>query len=248
MRALGALIVFAVAGCKKEPEKAVCGLHAASAPVLLDGKRDVALSVGARLLPSDRLDAEGFALLECFGGALKVLDDEKVTVGDLTESKIEAITFPRFAIRDGALVAAPGLPPSMVVRYSDNRFTPTSALKGGGPSDADYFKAFFTPNGIENLGSGPRADGPVNLPPPSQRPKVSRLHAGPPGEGGAQLEVEDEVVFVETDDLATAALLEDHTYQLGRAVRLVLPDGAEATLVKDGVRIELDGPMDLSLR
>jgi hypothetical protein len=31
-------------------------------------------------------------------------------------------------------------------------------------------------------------------------------------------------------------------------VRLVLPDGAEATLVRDGVELELEGPMDLRLR
>ena len=45
-----------------------------------------------------------------------------------------------------------------------------------------------------------------------------------------------------------AALLDGHTYALGRTVRLVLPDGAEATLKKDGAEIELEGPMDLRLR
>lgn len=234
--------------CTKEPESAVCGLQAASKPVLLEGKREVALAVGARLMPSDRLDAEGFALLECFGGALRVLDDEKVRVGDLKESKIEATTIPRFVLKDGKPVKATMLAPSMLPRYSDNRFTPASVGVSNEPTSADYFKAFFTPNGIENMASPPREDGPVKLPPPSQRVKVSRIHAGPLGQGGPRLEVEDEVVFAETDDLATAALPEGHTYELGATVRLVLPDGAEATLTRDGVEIELDGPMDLRLR
>ncbi len=245
-----ALVLAAVVlgGCTKEPGSPVCGLHSAAEPVKLDGKRDVVLSVGARLMPADRLDAEGYALLECFGGALKVLEDETVLVRELTESKIEAVTIPRFVIKEGKVVPFTGLPPSMWPRYSDNRFTPTSALTLGGPSSGEYFKAFFTPNGIENMASGPRVEGPSTLPPPSQRVKVSRIHAGPLGEGGARLEVEDEVVFAETDELATAALPEGHLYQLGRTVRLVLPDGAEATLLRDGEKIELDGPMDLRLR
>lgn len=244
-----ALVLLALAGCPKEPEGPVCGLHAASEPVWLEGKKGAALSVGARLMPGDRLDAEGFALIECFGGALKVLDDEKVTVGELKESKIEATTIPRFVLKGGKPVAASSLAPSMLPRYSDNRFTPASALSAGAePTSADYFKAFFTPNGIENMAMAPREDGPSRLPPPSQRVKVSRIHAGPLGAGGARLEVEDEVVFAETDELATAALPEGHTYALGRAIRLVLPDGAEAVLeLPDGTKVELEGPMDLRL-
>src|SRR4051812_37339857 len=94
------LLALVFAGCTKDPEVAVCGLQAASKPVLLEGKHEVALSVGAKLMPSDRIDAQGWALLECFGGALKVLDDDKVTVGDLKESKIEATTIPRFVLKD----------------------------------------------------------------------------------------------------------------------------------------------------
>jgi hypothetical protein len=226
----------------------VCGLHSAAEPVTLEGKTDVALAVGARLMPKDRIEAEGYALIECFGGALRVLEDETVVIGELKESKIEATTVPRFVIKDGKLVESTAMPMTMLPRYSDNRFTPKSALKSAGPSDADYFRAFFTPNGIENLGAGPRDEGPRVLPAPGDRPKVSRVHAGPLGEGGATLEVEDEVVFAETDDLATAALPEGHAYALGRSTRLILPDGAEATLKRDGVELELDGPMDLRLR
>lgn len=243
---LAALLFVA---CTKEPETAVCGLQAASKPVLLEGKREVALSVGARLMPSDRIEAQGFALLECFGGALVVLDDEKVLVGELKESKIEATTIPRFVLKAGKPVKATMLAPSMMPRYSDNRFTPASAFSAGNePTSADYFKAFFTPNGIENMGAAPREEGPVKLPPPSQRVNVARIHAGPLGQGGPRLEVDDEVVFAETDALATAALPEGHTYELGATVRLVLPDGAEATLIRDGVELELEGPMDLRLR
>jgi hypothetical protein len=242
-------LALVLAGCTKDPEVAVCGLQAASEPVLLEGKREVALSVGAKLMPSDRIEAKGYALLECFGGALKVLDDETVMVGDLKESKIQATTIPRFVLKDGKPVAATALAPSMLLRYSDNRFTPASAFSGGNePTSADYFKAFFTPNGIENMANAPREEGPVKLPPPAQRVKVARLHAGPLGQGGARLEVDDEVVFAETDDLSTAALLEDHTYELGATVRLVLPEGAEATFIRDGVELELEGPMDLRLR
>ena len=34
-------VLLLLAGCTKEPEGPVCGLHAASEPVLLQGKRDV---------------------------------------------------------------------------------------------------------------------------------------------------------------------------------------------------------------
>lgn len=243
------LALLALAGCKDAPSaEPLCGLHSASEPVTLEGAREQALAVGARLKAGDRLTAEGLALLECFKGGLKVLDDETVTVGELMEAKFEATTIPRFVLKDGAPVAVDVPSPAVVARYSDNRFTPKSALSSNEPTSADYFKAFFTPNGIENMQAGPRPDGPTKLAPPSARPKVSRIHAGDLGQGGALLEVDDEVVFAETDDLATAALLEGKRYELGRAVRLVLPDGAEAELVVEGRTIELDGPMDLRLR
>lgn len=242
----GALLAV---GCKRPPEEPVCGLHSASAPVRVEGRSDVALAVGARLLPSDRVEAEGFALLECFGGALKVLDDEKVVIGALTEARVEATTLPRRVLKGATLEPGSTLSPPMLARYSDHRFTPASALVGGRePTSGDYFRAFFTPNGIEKLGAAPRGEGPSSLPPPALRGRPTRVHAGPLGEGGATLEVEDEVVFAETDELATAALAEGQTYALGRTVRLVLPSGAEATLRRGDVEVELDGPMDLRLR
>ncbi|MEW5739026.1 MAG: hypothetical protein AB1938_08860 [Myxococcota bacterium] len=249
MRRLALLGVLVFSSCRDPaPVEPVCGLHSASAPVVLEGTKDQALSVGARLKPGDRITAEGVALLECFKGALKRLDDETVVVGELMEAKVEATTIPRFVLKAGAPVEVSGAAPAVVARYSDNRFTPKSALTSNEPTSADYFRAFFTPNGIENMQAGPRPDGPTKLAPPSARPKVSRIHAGELGQGGAVLEVEDEVVFAETDDLATAALLEGRRYELGRTARLVLPEGAEAALIIDGQTIELEGPMDLRLR
>lgn len=199
-------------------------------------------------MATDRIKADDWALLECFGGALKVLDSETVRVGDLKESKVEGTTIPRYVLKDGKAVKANSLPPAMSLRYSDNRFTPKSALvNSNDPSSGDYFRAFFSPNGIENMTAGPRGDGPSVLPPPSARVKIDRVHAGPLGEGGARLEVTDDVVFAETDDHATAALLDGKTYDLGRTTRLVFPDGAEATLRVNTLEIDLEGPMDLRL-
>lgn len=249
MRWAAVLALVVLASCKEAaPVAPVCGLHSASEPVTLEGTKDQALSVGARLKPGDRVTAEGLALLECFKGALKVLDDETVVVGELMEAKVEATTIPRFVLKGGQPVRVEGPSPAVVARYSDNRFTPKSALAASEPTSADYFKAFFTPNGIENMQAGPRPEGPTKLAPPAARAKVSRIHAGELGQGGAVLEVDDEVVFAETDDLATAALLEGMRYELGRTVRLVLPDGAEAELEYEGRTFELDGPMDLRLR
>lgn len=250
MRRAALVLLVALTGCPKAADEGpVCGLHSASKPVMVEGsKRDVALSVGARLRPGDRIEAEGWALVECFGGALKVLERDKVVVGELKEAKIEAITIPRFVLKDGKAVAVEALPPSVMPRYSDNRFTPKSALASSEPTSGDYFRAFFTPNGIENMANAPREDGPSKLPPPSARPRVSRIHAGELGAGGPRLTVDDDAVFAETDDLATAVLLDGEAYALGRTVRLVLPDGAEATLELESGKVDLDGPMDLRLR
>src|SRR5436190_15190071 len=80
----GALLFL---GCKKPPEVPVCGLHSASAPVTVDdGKSTRTLGVGAKLLPSDHLSVKGWAVLECFGGALKVLHKTSTDVRDLPES------------------------------------------------------------------------------------------------------------------------------------------------------------------
>ncbi len=253
MRRLVVVAVLAV-GCSKPPSVPVCGLHSASAPVFLDGKKgEKELSVGAKLLSGDRIHAKGSALLECFTGSIKLLDDETVVVGELQEAIMESLSLPRLELKPGQTkpVAMAALPPSVQMRYSDNRFTPDTVFAGGKTlSNAEYFKAFFTPNGIENLKlENARPDGPVNLPPPIARPKISRIHAAELGQGGATLKVTDDVIFAETDDLATAALVDGKTYELGRTIRLVLPKGAEGRLEwQDGHTVDLEGPMDLRLR
>jgi hypothetical protein len=233
--------------CKREPEVPVCGLHSASAPVTVDdGKATHTLGVGAKLNPSDRITVKDWAVLECFGGAVKVLHRTSLEVGDLPEAKLEAVTLPRRCLRDGKVEEVSALPRAVAARYSSNRYTPESALWAPGPTNADYFKAFFTPNGFAELG-GPAGDGPRKLPAPSLRVKVPYIHASELGESDPVLEVTDDVAFAETDDLATAALVEGKTYRLGRTSRLLLPDGAAARLQLGGKKIELEGPMDLKL-
>jgi hypothetical protein len=246
-----ALAVLLLAACKKEPEVPICGLHSASAPVTAEAEKTThTLGVGAKLLPSDRISVKDWAVLECFGGALIVLHKRSVEIGDIPEAKVEAATLPRRALKDGKVVEVEALPRTIAARYSNNKFTPDSALVDNSqPTNADYFKAFFSPNGFADLGGGgPAADGPHKLPAPAFRVKVPYVHAADLGEGDWLLEVTDDVAFAETDDLATAALLEGKTYKLGRTVRLLLPDGAEANLTQDGKKVELEGPMDLKLR
>jgi hypothetical protein len=240
--------------CSKPPSVPVCGLHSASASVLLEAKDgEHELSVGAKLNSGDRGRAKGSALIECFTGSIKLLDNETVVVGELQEATMESLTLPRLQLKPGQTKTTPinALPPSVQMRYSDNRFTPQTVFEGSKENTtADYFKAFFTPNGIENLpGGNSRPDGPSSLPAPVNRPKISRIHAADLGQGGPVLKVTDEVIFAETDDLATAALIDGKTYDLGRVVRLVLPDGAEGRLEwQDGHTVDLEGPMDLRLR
>ena len=236
--------------CQAKKEVPVCGLHSAAAPILIKaGKKNRTLSVGAKLLPSDHLTATGAALLECFGGALRAIEKgDAFDVGELIEAKIESTNTPRHRLVDGKLQKVDAMPRTVEPRYTDNHFTPPSALAAPEPTSGNYFVAFFTPNGFAKM-KGPAVDGPRNLPAPHRRPRVPFVHAGELGEGPLLLTVDDEIVFAETDDLATAALPEDKTYALGRTVRLILPAGSEATLDLGGGRLlELEGPMDLSLR
>jgi hypothetical protein len=235
---LAVLAVLALAGCRASlPEGPVCGLHSASAPVTAG---DRTLAVGAKVLGPDKLKAKGWALLECFSGGIRVLHDESVTAGRMREAQVQ-IELPHRALRAGKVEEIDALPQPVVARYSDNRFTPGNAGPPSGVDDTNYLMAFFTPNGFAQ----PAGSATVKLPAPPNRPRVPFIHAGDLGEGDATLEVRDDVVFAETDDLATAALVEGKTYRLGRAVRLILPDGAEAKL---NGSVKLEGPMDLKLR
>ncbi|MCU0699757.1 MAG: hypothetical protein MUC96_24895 [Myxococcaceae bacterium] len=250
-RALAVAVVAAACACEKPANVPVCGLHSAAAPLLMLGTTERPIAVGSKLGTLDEVKAQGPTLLECFGGALKVLEKgDRLVVGTLKEAKIVATTLPRYELRALKLVKLDEAPPmAMAARYSDTRYTPRSALESDEPTSGDYLRAFFTPDGLSKLGQGARADGPRKLPPPSQRVRVPSVHAGPLGLSTLRrLEVEDEFVFAESDELATAVMLEDEIYDLAHASRLVLPDGAEATLVDEGQRVELEGPMDLRLR
>ena len=68
-------------------------------------------------MAKDRIDAEGYALIECFGGALRVLEDETVVIGELTESQIQATTIPRFVIKNGQLVES-----TAIMEYVNEEF------------------------------------------------------------------------------------------------------------------------------
>jgi hypothetical protein len=244
------LVLAGSVSCARPQGAPVCGLHSAGAALLMTSQDDRPIAVGSKLSPGDRVKAQGPTLLECFGGALKVLERrDAVLIGELPEARIEATTVPRFVLRGLTPVALENaLPMAMLVRYSDTRFTPQSALGSGDPSNAEYLRAFFTPDGLATLGQGARAAGPSSLPPPPGRVAVPRVHAGPLGSSRRRLEVEDEFIFAETDTLSTAVLLEDQVYDLGATVRLVLPAGAEATYIDEGQKIDLEGPMDLRLR
>ncbi|MHB8879649.1 MAG: hypothetical protein ACYC8T_38660 [Myxococcaceae bacterium] len=250
--ALGLLLALLAPGCKQTPDGPVCGLHSAAAPVfVLVGKDKRALTVGSRLSPNDRIAATGPALLECFGGALRVLEDgDEVKIGKLVEAEVVGGNLPEQALRDGELVELPWSKRIVAARYVSTSFTPLSVSAGqSGSTTADYLKAFFTPNGIANMQNEPVPDGPRKLPAPPNRPRVPHIHAAELGAGGVLALIEDEFAFAETDDLATAVLLEGRTIELGRTVRLVLPKGAEVTLsLPGGKEVSLEGPADLRLR
>jgi len=243
-------VLALVAGCKKPSDKPIAGLHSAGAPVLLrQGKDKTPIAVGSHLKAADRIIATGPALLEYFGGGMRFLEDgDELEVGDADEAKLLGSNIPsRRWVEQQVQEASPSLR-IVAARYTNIGSTP--AMADDTLTTGDYFKAFFTPNGMENLTSGPRPDGPTKkLPAPPFRPKVPYIHAGPLGEGGLVAEVTDGFAIAETDDLATAVLLEDRQIPLGRTVRLLVPRGAEVTLrTPEGKAVELDGPADLLLR
>ncbi|WP_164020063.1 hypothetical protein [Pyxidicoccus trucidator] len=240
-------------GCKERSDKPIAGLLAAGAPVMrTEGKEQRPVAVGAQLLAHEQLTATGPAVLEYFGGGLRFLEEgDTLEVGDADEAKLHGVNLPSRRWEEGEVQEAP--PPLRIVaaRYTQVQVTPASAqAQQGTYSNAEYLVAFFTPNGIQKLGSGSAQEGPRQpLPPPPLRPKVPFIHAGELGEGGLVATVEDGFVVAETDDLATAVLLEDREVPLGRTVRLLVPDGAEVVLRSvTGREIEVEGPADLSFR
>ncbi|MCP3141953.1 hypothetical protein [Pyxidicoccus xibeiensis] len=256
-RWMGGLLVAAVAGlaagCKERSDKPIAGLLAAGAPVMrLEGKGYRPIAVGSQLLPDAQLSATGPAVLEYFGGGLRFLEKgDTLEVGDADEAKLHGVNLPSLRWEEGQLQEAPRALRLVAARYTNVQVTPASALQQDGEySSSQYFVAFFTPNGLQKLGSGPRAEGPNRpLPPPPLRPRVPFIHAGDLGEGGLVATVDDGFVVAETDDLATAVLLEDREVPLGRTVRLLVPDGAEVVLRSaDGRETEVEGPADVRLR
>jgi hypothetical protein len=248
------ILLFAVlalaGGCKKPSDKPIAGLHAAGAPVLrVVGGEKRPLAVGSHLRSDDHIVATGPALLEYFGGGMRFLESgDEFDVGDLDEAKLHGSNFPTRRWTEGVIQEVPPSQRLVAARYTNIQFTPPSAKTD--LTTSDYFKAFFTPNGMEKLTTTHRPDGPSKaLPPPPFRPKVPYIHAGPLGEGGLVAEVTDGFAVAETDDLTTAVLLEDREIPLGRTVRLVIPKHGEVKLhTAEGQELELEGPMDLRLR
>lgn len=254
-RLVGCLLVASAAGlvggCKEPSDKPIAGLLAAGAPVLRqEGKEQRPVAVGAHLRPQDELVATGPAVLEYFGGGLRFLEKgDSLEVGDADEAKLYGPNLPSQRLVEGDVRDAPPVTRIVASRYTNVAVTPPTAGEGE-LSTKDYFVAFFTPNGMQNLSAGPRLEGPRKpLPAPPHRPKVPFIHAGALGDDGLIATVEDGFVVAETDDLATAVLLEGRQVPLGRTVRLLVPDGAEVVLQGPGDRrVEVEGPADLRLR
>ncbi|MFP2913355.1 hypothetical protein ACLESD_51845 [Pyxidicoccus sp. 3LFB2] len=160
---LAASFLGLAAGCKERSDKPIAGLLAAGAPVLrTEGKEQRPVAVGAQLLAHEQLTATGPAVLEYFGGGLRFLEEgDTLEVGDADEAKLHGVNLPSRRWAGGEVQEAPRPLRIVAARYTQVQVTPPSALAGQGTySNAEYFVAFFTPNGIQKLGSGSTQDGP----------------------------------------------------------------------------------------
>lgn len=245
-------LLLLLGACKRGDDSPIAGLHSAAAPVLLHVKEEKkALTVGSVLKPGDRITATGPAVLEYFGGATLFIEKgDELKVGETREAQLVSATVPEKKLRNGELSKLESRTRVMAARYADATFTPVESREDSEPTTGEHMRAFFAPGGMDSFlsGSGGKT-GPGKLPPPPHREKVARIHAADLGAGGAVIKVTDEYLSAETDDLATAILREGDSYQLGRTVRLLLPDGADAELtLSDGKTIDLSGPLDLRLR
>lgn len=251
---LAATAVGFTAGCKERSDKPIAGLLAAGAPVIRAvGKEGQPLPVGSQLMADAQLTATGPAVLEYFGGGLRFLEKgDSLEVGDADEAKLHGVNLPSLRWTGTGVEEAPRTLRLVAARYTNVQVTPKSAQQQEDAySSGAYFAAFFTPNGLAKLDvDGKQGDGPSKpLPAPPHRPRVPYIHAGDLGQGGAVAIVEDGFAVAETDDMATAVLLEDREVPLGRTVRLLVPDGAEVVLrTADGKETEVEGPADLRLR
>jgi hypothetical protein len=244
-------VLGAMAGCKKEP-RIICGLHSAAAPVFLlrsGEKRPVA--VGSRLKTDDHIIASGPAMMEFFpGGAVRFLaQGDELDLGDALEAKLMSSNVRSVLVRGTKVLELEPSKRPIAARYTDTNFTPTVAIKE--PGTGDYLKAFFTPNGIEKLGrSGePLPEGPRHgLPAPPLRPHVPHIHAGDLGVGGPIVDVEGGSAAAETDDFASALLLDGNSYDVGQTDRLFVPKGGSVSIHwADTSRVSVDGPAEVHL-
>jgi hypothetical protein len=244
-----AVLVLA-GGCKKEPPRPIAGLLAAGAPVLrVVGEEKRPMAVGSQLRSDEHIIATGPALIEYFGGGMRFLDNgDELEVAEADEAQLLGPNIPLKRWAHNTLQEVPPAQRLVAARYTNVEITPPRANTE--LTTSDYFKAFFTPNGMDKLSAGPRPNGPSKaLPPPPFRPKVPYIHAGPLGEGGPVANVEEGFAVAETEDLTTAVLLEDRDIPLGNTVRLIVPKGSELTLhFPDGQSLEVVGPTDLRLR
>lgn len=248
-------LAFLAGGCRKpkDDRPPIGGLHSAAAPVLRHVRKEKKpLAVGAQLRPGDRIEATGPALIEFFGGGLHFLEKgDELEVGEAPEAHFLGPNLPSRRWVDGEVKEVPPVQRIVAARYTNTEVTPASVMENGrDPSTGELVMAFFSPNGLDSLRDGRRADGPSeNLPPPPLRPKVPFIHAGPLGEGGFSVQVKDGFVVAEAEDLSTAVIVEGNAVPLGRTVRLLVPEDAELVLTSAAGRsVELDGPMDLRLR
>jgi hypothetical protein len=248
--AVAALLALAAGGCKTKTPRPVAGLHSASAPLFLVARGErKALAVGSQLASDAHVVASGPALLEFFsGGALRFLaQGDELDVGDAAETRLFSPNFSSVLVKGARVLQIPVSRRPIAARYTDTNFTPTIAIHE--PGTGDYLKAFFTPHGLDPSGGGPVPEGPrKELPAPPFRPHVPHMHAGDLGPGGPSVEVSGGSVAAETDDFATALLLDGNSYALGGTDRLFVPKGASVSLHwPDASVVSVDGPVEIHL-
>ena len=228
----------------------MAGLLGASGTVFrMVGKDAVPLQVGAVLAPSDVLRAEGTAVIECFNGALHVVQSGTVEVGELPERKLASSNLPHQVLKDGALHEAPLRANVVAVRYVDPNVTPEGNLERSKDTVSNHLLDFFAAGGHTLGQPGERPEGPPGgLPPPPFREKLPRVHAGERVVDGPLLVVEQGVVVAEDAALSTWTFTAGQRGGLGGTRRVRLATGARASLaLPSGTELPLEGPLDLDL-
>jgi hypothetical protein len=236
--------------CTRKAPQAIAGLHSAARPLyLLLGGEKRPLAVGSHLRSDAHVVADGPAMLEFFaGGAVRFMaQGDEVEVGEALEARMLAPNLPAVLIKGTRVLEVPLSKRPIPVRYTNTNFTPPEWLTSD-PSTGDYLKAFFTPHGIERLGQKSH-EGPRTLPPaPPLRPHLPHIHAGDLGSGGPIADISGGSAAAETDDFATALLLDGSSYDLGRSDRLFLPKGVTVAVHwADATVVTVEGPAEIHL-